>query len=213
MFVSFNVAKSQTYELISRTENGDSGSWVIDPNTGNWLGHVVAGRPGTTVAYIVLARDIVKDITESLGIQKVRIACEAELEVTEVVSEIKRNISLDEPSTSHQGVSGGISSTPAGSIEISKDSSIEGTIGQDPPGKFLQIFSPKTTWSSLLPKENKQSLFHKYSSARNRIRGIPTPSVGTLTAHGNVSRESNEAPWTSTRDHLNTQRMVRDRGK
>ena len=76
---------------------GDSGSWVLDPTNGDWLGYIVAGKPGTNVAYIVLARDIVNDIVTQFGGKTVRMPSEAELEVTEAVAEVKRAIRLPEP--------------------------------------------------------------------------------------------------------------------
>jgi hypothetical protein len=78
-------------------EMGDSGSWVLDPTNGDWLGHIVAGKPGTNVAYIVLARDIVNDIATHFGGKAVRMPSEVELEVTEAVAEVKRAIRLPEP--------------------------------------------------------------------------------------------------------------------
>ena len=137
-------------ELSSKTEKGDCGSWVLDPTNGNWLGHIIAGRPGTSVAYIVLARDIVKDISNQLGIQTVQMACQAELDVTETVDEIKKSIPLDEPSTSRQGVSGGMFTTSVEAIALTKDPSMGGTIPRDPPSKLIQPSFPETTWS-LLP--------------------------------------------------------------
>jgi hypothetical protein len=102
------------------------------------LGHIIAGRPGTSVAYIVLARDIVKDITEKLGSQTVQMACETELEVTEAVEEIKRTIPLDELGSSCQDVSGGTFATPVEAIALAEDRSMRGTALQDSPGKLIQ---------------------------------------------------------------------------
>ena len=139
----------QIQELSSRTENGDCGSWVLDPTNGNWLGHIIAGRPGTSVAYIALARDIVKDITDQLGIQTVKMACEAELEVTEAIGKIKRAIPFDEPSTSYPGLSRGMFTTPVEAIALTEDPSMGGTTPQDPLGKPIQSSFSETTWSLL----------------------------------------------------------------
>lgn len=98
----------------------------------------MAGRPGTSVAYIVLAQDIVKDIADQLGIQTVRLACEAELEVAEAVDEIKRAIPVDEPSTSYQGVSGGTFTKPVEVAILTEDPSIGGITSQDPLGELIQ---------------------------------------------------------------------------
>lgn len=77
---------------------GDCGSWVLNSTTGDWLGHIVAGRTGTSVAYIVLARDIMKDISDQLQGKDVKMPGETEF-VGEVVHDIKR--SLLPPQTQH----------------------------------------------------------------------------------------------------------------
>lgn len=82
---------------------------MLDPTNGDWLGHIVAGKPETSVAYIVLARDIVNDIATRFGGQTVGMPCEAELEVTEAIAEIKRAIQLPEP---QQTLTPGIFPTP-----------------------------------------------------------------------------------------------------
>jgi hypothetical protein len=87
----------QMLKLISLIEKGDCGSWVLDPTNGDWLGHIVAGKLGTSVAYIVLARDIANEISTRVGGQTVRMPCVAELDVSETVSDIKRDIQLPEP--------------------------------------------------------------------------------------------------------------------
>jgi hypothetical protein len=149
---------SQIQELTSRTEKGDCGSWVLDPTNGNWLGHIIAGRPGTSVAYIALARDIVKDITDQLGIQTVQMACEAELEVTEAIGDIKKTFHFDEPSTSYQGLSGGVFTPPVEAIALTEDSSVGSTTPQDPLSKSIQSSFSETTWSLLLFRR-KQTAF------------------------------------------------------
>jgi hypothetical protein len=45
---------------------GDSGAWVIHPSTGNFYGHIVAGCPGSGIAYITPAKHIVRDIWDNL---------------------------------------------------------------------------------------------------------------------------------------------------
>jgi len=79
----------------------DCGSWVLDATSGDWLGHVVAGKLGTAVAYIVLARDIAREISDQFGGQVVKMPCETEF-VTETVGEIKRALHLPESVTSRQ---------------------------------------------------------------------------------------------------------------
>jgi hypothetical protein len=45
---------------------GDSGAWVIHPSTGNFYGHIVAGCPGSGIAYVTPAKHIVRDIRDTL---------------------------------------------------------------------------------------------------------------------------------------------------
>ncbi|OCL13031.1 hypothetical protein AOQ84DRAFT_270963, partial [Glonium stellatum] len=47
--------------------NGDCGSWVIDSKTGGLYGHIVAGNPGTGMAYIVPATQVIEDLQARLG--------------------------------------------------------------------------------------------------------------------------------------------------
>jgi hypothetical protein len=60
------------------------------------MGHIVAGKPGTEISYIVLARDIAKDISEQLGGEAVEMPCETEF-VKEMVDEIKRTLPTPPP--------------------------------------------------------------------------------------------------------------------
>jgi hypothetical protein len=53
--------------LTDDTDQGDSGSWVIDSVTGNLYGQIVAGSPGQSVAYIVPAKHIAQDVKERTG--------------------------------------------------------------------------------------------------------------------------------------------------
>lgn len=46
---------------------GDCGSWVIDAQTEEWIGHIVARQPGSTLAYIVPAQRIMEDIKAEFG--------------------------------------------------------------------------------------------------------------------------------------------------
>ena len=130
----------QVLELTLGIEKGDCGSWVLDPTNGNWLGHIVAGRSGTTVGYIVLARDIVKDITNQLGVQTVKISSETEMDVTEAVKEIKRDILFAEPTTPQQGYSSKMFTAPSEATELAEVTSLQGS-SLPVPGKLVQIFS------------------------------------------------------------------------
>jgi hypothetical protein len=108
---------------------------VLDPTNGDWLGHIIAGKPGTSVAYIVLARDIVKDITNQLGVPAVQMVCEAELEVMHAVADIKRALPLKEPSSAYQGAYGSMFTTPVEEIALAEGLSIGGGTIQEPPSK------------------------------------------------------------------------------
>jgi hypothetical protein len=61
---------------------GDCGAWVLDSASGDWVGHVVAGKIGTGVAYIILARDIVQDVSDQLGFHLVDLPQEPEFAPT-----------------------------------------------------------------------------------------------------------------------------------
>lgn len=71
--------------------NGDCGSWVTSTD-GDWIGHVVAGKPETEVAYIVLAKDIIEDICSQLGDCNITLPTEVDF-VAEVVSSAKVDLS------------------------------------------------------------------------------------------------------------------------
>jgi hypothetical protein len=55
------------HSSLTLSAEGDSGSWVIDPKTGDLWGHIVAGCPESRVGHMVLARHIFNDITTHLG--------------------------------------------------------------------------------------------------------------------------------------------------
>jgi hypothetical protein len=71
---------------------GDCGSWVIDSTSGIWYGQIVAAKPETAVAYIVLARDILRDIQDQFGGRHVRMPIESDF-VNEAVTVVKRDLS------------------------------------------------------------------------------------------------------------------------
>ena len=51
--------------------NEDGGSWVLDFDTGNLLGHLGSAYIGTSLAYVILAKQIFQDIRERLGNRRV----------------------------------------------------------------------------------------------------------------------------------------------
>lgn len=48
---------------------GDCGAGIIDQNTGEFYGQVVAGTPGSGLAYVVPATQVIRDITERLELE------------------------------------------------------------------------------------------------------------------------------------------------
>ncbi|KAI9765087.1 MAG: hypothetical protein M1840_007794 [Geoglossum simile] len=57
-----------TVLLARPLEPGDCGSWLLEPETGNVFGHIVAGLPGTRLAYAISAENIftsIKSMTNS----------------------------------------------------------------------------------------------------------------------------------------------------
>ena len=76
MWVSDLVFTVSKNKLIFEPEMGDCGSWVLDSISGDWVGHIVAGKMGTAMAYITLARDIMQDISDQLETQDVQMRTE-----------------------------------------------------------------------------------------------------------------------------------------
>jgi peptide-N4-(N-acetyl-beta-glucosaminyl)asparagine amidase len=57
-----------TATFDGRLEKGDCGSWVIDVETGNLYGHVVAGSPDSGAALITPFSDVFEDIRHRVGL-------------------------------------------------------------------------------------------------------------------------------------------------
>ncbi|KAE9369779.1 hypothetical protein N431DRAFT_443404 [Stipitochalara longipes BDJ] len=57
---------------------GDCGSWVLDAVKGDLYGHIVAGKTGTKIAYLVLAQDIFEDIRKQFEADQVTLPTEAD---------------------------------------------------------------------------------------------------------------------------------------
>lgn len=53
--------------LDGKLAKGDSGSWVVDSETGALLGHIVAGSPATGVAYVTPSIQIFTDLQTRFG--------------------------------------------------------------------------------------------------------------------------------------------------
>lgn len=47
--------------------NGDCGTAILDQQTGNFYGHIVAGGPGSRIAYLVPSSEVAKDIEARFG--------------------------------------------------------------------------------------------------------------------------------------------------
>lgn len=56
-----------TVRLDGKLAKGDSGSWVMDSETGALLGHIVAGSPDTGVAYMTPSIQIFTDLRTQFG--------------------------------------------------------------------------------------------------------------------------------------------------
>jgi hypothetical protein len=54
-------------KLDQRISHGDSGSAVVDFESGKFYGHIILGSPGSKVAYIVAATDVLSHIFHSFG--------------------------------------------------------------------------------------------------------------------------------------------------
>lgn len=48
--------------MESIAAHGDSGSWIIEKDSGKLCGHIVAGDPSTGLAYIIPARVVFEEI-------------------------------------------------------------------------------------------------------------------------------------------------------
>lgn len=53
--------------MLTGIERGDAGAWVVDPDSGDLYGHIIAGCPESGIAYIIPAYRIFNDIREQLG--------------------------------------------------------------------------------------------------------------------------------------------------
>lgn len=60
-FMCTSPLKFVASNTLTSTEPGDCGAWVIGAD-GMLYGHIVSSRPKTTVSYIMLARDLFRDI-------------------------------------------------------------------------------------------------------------------------------------------------------
>ncbi|KFA80024.1 hypothetical protein S40288_01881 [Stachybotrys chartarum IBT 40288] len=63
------VRRMYAVELEVPLERGDCGSAVIDGITGHLYGYIVLGTPGTSLAYIISASDVFKDIQDRTGME------------------------------------------------------------------------------------------------------------------------------------------------
>lgn len=61
------LQKLLTVHLEGFLRRGDSGSAVVDADTGVWYGQIILGSPGNSLAYCVRSPDILADITGKIG--------------------------------------------------------------------------------------------------------------------------------------------------
>ncbi|KIN08868.1 hypothetical protein OIDMADRAFT_48709 [Oidiodendron maius Zn] len=57
----------QVSRLDGEFVNGDCGTWVLDFDTGNLLGHIISGYSGSQLAYVVPAQQVFRDINDRVG--------------------------------------------------------------------------------------------------------------------------------------------------
>jgi peptide-N4-(N-acetyl-beta-glucosaminyl)asparagine amidase len=62
-----NFQELLTVSLEGKLEPGDSGCWVVDADSGDLVGHIVAGSPHSGVGYIVPSVQVLSDIRKHLG--------------------------------------------------------------------------------------------------------------------------------------------------
>ena len=70
---------------------------MIDEN-GTFYGHIVAAKSETRIAYILLARDIFRDIRDQFGGRHVRLSQETDF-VSEAVASVKHDVSISSSAT------------------------------------------------------------------------------------------------------------------
>jgi hypothetical protein len=61
------LAPPSIKKLNNVLESGDCGSWILEPSTGKVFGHIVAGLPGTNLAYVISAQHIIRNIESMTG--------------------------------------------------------------------------------------------------------------------------------------------------
>lgn len=52
---------------LTRRERGDCGSWIVDDETGDLYGHIVAGSPESSVAFMIPALAIQSEMKQHFG--------------------------------------------------------------------------------------------------------------------------------------------------
>ncbi|KAI1617984.1 bacterial alpha-L-rhamnosidase-domain-containing protein [Exophiala viscosa] len=71
---STDFEKVYTIYINAPLARGDCGTWVVDASTGVLYGHIIAGSPGTGVAYAVSAYNVLEDAKERLGAESLVIS-------------------------------------------------------------------------------------------------------------------------------------------
>lgn len=81
-----DVRRMYAVELEVPMEKGNCGSAVIDAIIGHLYGHIVLGTPRTSLAYIISASDVFKDIRDRTGME-VSLSTQTHLWDTETISD------------------------------------------------------------------------------------------------------------------------------
>lgn len=80
-----------TLYLRHPLQAGDCGCWVVDANSGDLYGHLVAGSPSSGVAYIVPAIQTFADMRDHLG------GCSVELPTSETCRAMRAILGVEKP--------------------------------------------------------------------------------------------------------------------
>jgi hypothetical protein len=83
-----------TIQLQGKLAIGDSGSWVIDAETGGLLGHIISGNPQTGAAYVVPAHNVLEHVHQRFSLW-LDLATKRNVEMRQPLSFSKKNSSQD----------------------------------------------------------------------------------------------------------------------
>jgi hypothetical protein len=120
----------RTVRLDGKLEEGDCGSWVVDAESGDLFGHIVAGSPESGVAYVIPAYEIFQDARDTFGLelhlpQKRRVHVEGDMQRVEASTSASSRTSSSLPPVSHNPPFASASSPHA---TIARDLPMEGRL-------------------------------------------------------------------------------------